>query len=259
MIRKALTRSLAAAAAMVAHTALPARADLKAAQAAHAKLLTTYTSARGVRYATWRTNGDDLKRISEVVMIYRSTDLKPLDANERAAVLINLYNTKILETVLLLNPSGTFRALSKKLRPNEIFHRKAVVLDKKAASLDELERRIMAELKDPRIHFALNPAARSAPPLRGEPYVGNRLDDQLEDAARAFLATPGVVTIEKSGHTTVIRTSALFDRYKDDFKGLGGTLGVLKKFGSDSVVEAASAKDVKVEYRPWDWSLNVAP
>jgi uncharacterized protein DUF547 len=249
---------VAIAAALLA-AALPARADLKAAQAAHAKLLTTYVSARGVRYAAWRTNGDDLKRISEVVMIYRSSDLKSLEPNERKAVLINLYNTKILETVLLLNPSGSIRALSKSLRPNEIFHRKALILDGKVATLDDLEKRLLTEFNDPRIHFALNRSARSCPALRGEPYVGNRVEDQLEDATRAFLATPGVVTIDKSHRTTVIRTSMLFDWYKDDFKKLGGTLGVLKQFGPDAVVEAASAKDVKVEYQPWDWSLNVAP
>ena len=258
MIPRTLTRCLAIAAALTL-AALPARADLKAAQAAHSKLLTTYASARGVRYAAWRTNGDDLKRISEVVMIYRSTDLKALDPHEREAVLINLYNTKILESVLLLNPSGSIRALSKALRPNEIFHRKAVLLDGKPASLDELEKHLMNEFKDPRIHFALNSAVRSCPPLRGEPYVGNRIDDQLDDAARSFLATPGVVTIEKDHRTTVIHTSRLFDRYKDDFKSAGGTLGLLRKFGSDEVVEAASGKDVKVVYQPWNWSLNVAP
>ncbi|HEX4824495.1 MAG TPA: DUF547 domain-containing protein [Candidatus Polarisedimenticolaceae bacterium] len=239
--------------------AVPAHADLKAAQAGHAKLLTTYVTGHGVRYATWRTNGDDLKRISEVVMIYRSADLKTLEPHEREAVLINLYNTKILETILLLNPSGSIRALSKALRPNEIFHRNALLVDGKPVSLDELERRLVKEYKDPRIHFALNSSARSCAPLRAEPYYGNKIDDQLDDATRAFLATPGVVTIDTSHHTTVIKTSTLFDWYKDDFKPLGGTLGVLKKFGSEAVAEAASAKDVKVEYQPWDWSLNVAP
>jgi len=246
-----------AAALMLA--ALPARADLKAAQQAYAKLLSTYVNARGVRYATWRTSGDDLKRISEVVMIYRSTATSTLEPKETEALLINLYNAKILETVLLLNPSGSFRNLSKGLSQNEIFHRKAVVVDGKALSLDDLEKRLRQEFKDPRVHFALNCAARSCPPIRNEPYTGVRVDDQLDDATRAYLASPGAVEIETKHGETIIRTTMLFDWYADDFKAAGGTLGFLKTYGTPEIAEAASAKRVKVEYRPWDWGLNVAP
>jgi hypothetical protein len=249
----------AVAVVTLAAAALPARADLKAAQAAYAQLLTTYVSARGVRYATWRTSGDDLKRISEVVMIYRSTDTKTLEPNERKALLINLYNAKILETVLLMNPSGTVRFLSKGLNPNEIFHRNALLLDGRPVSLDDIEKKLTTEFEDPRIHFALNCGSRSCPPIRGEPYAAVRIDDQLDDASRAYLASPGAVEIKTAHHDTTIRTTVLFDWYKDDFKHFGGTIAFLKAYGTPEIAEAASRKNVKIEYQPYDWSLNVAP
>jgi hypothetical protein len=192
-------------------------------------------------------------------MIYRSTPTKTLEPNERKALLINLYNTKVLETVLHMNPSGSIRALSKGPSANEIFRRNAMALDGKAASLNDVQKRLSEEFKDPRIHFALNCAARSCPPLRGEPYSGARIDAQLDDAARAYLALPGAVRIERDGGRTILRTTILFDWYENDFKASGGTLGFLKTFGPPEVVEAASAKGVRVEYQPYDWSLNVAP
>jgi hypothetical protein len=248
----------AAALVMTALAVLPAAADLKAANAAYAKLLAKYVTARGVKYASWRANGDDLKLISEVGMMCRSTESKELEPNERKALYINLYNAKVLETVLLQNPSGSFRALSKPLRPNEIFERPAMVLDGKTISLNDLEKRLRDEFKDPRIHFAVNCASRSCPPIRVEPYSGTRVEDQLDDAARAFLATPGAIEIKTARDTTTLRVSKIFDWYADDFKKVGGALAFIAMYGPKDAADAAAARKTKLEFQPYDWALNVA-
>jgi hypothetical protein len=57
-------------------------------------------------------------------------------------------------------------------------------------TLDHLENKIIrAEYSEPRIHFALVCAAKGCPQLRAEPYVSPRLDSQLDDQAKRFLAT----------------------------------------------------------------------
>jgi hypothetical protein len=251
-------RIIAAAVLVAAMTVLPAAADMKAANAAYGKLLAKYVSSRGVKYAAWRANGDDLKMISEVVMTYRNTDTMELDPNERKALLINLYNSKILETVLLQNPSGSIRALSKWLRPNEIFDRPAMMLDGKLTTLNGLEKRLRDEFKDPRIHFAINCASRSCPPIRVEPYGGTRIEDQLDAATRAFLASPAGIELTTARGETTLRVSALFDWYADDFKAVGGALPFIGMYGPKDAAEAAGERKTKLAFQPYDWSLNVS-
>jgi hypothetical protein len=251
------SRAAVALAALV--VAGPALADMKAANAAYGNLLTKYVTPRGVRYASWRTNGDDLKLISEVVMIYRSADVQALDPADRKALIINLYNAKILETVLLQNPSGTIRALSKPLHPNEIFTRKAMVFSAKPFSLDDLETRLRKEFKDPRTHFALNCAARSCPPLRPEPYAGARLDDQLDDTVRTFLASPAGLTMTTSHGVATLDASRILDWYAEEFKPGGGVLPFLAKYAPPDAAAAAAAKSTKLRFQDYDWGLNTAP
>jgi hypothetical protein len=221
-------------------------------------LLSRYVTSRGVKYAAWRANGDDLKLISEVVMIYRNTEPEELDPNERKALYINLYNAKILETVLLQNPSGSIRSLSKWLRPNEIFNRPAMVFDGKAISLNGLETRLREEFHDPRIHFAVNCASRSCPPIRIEPFSAERIENQLDEATRAFLAASGAIEIEASRGETTLRVSQIFSWYADDFKAVGGPMGFLAMYAPKEAADAAAARKTRLQFQSYDWSLNVA-
>jgi hypothetical protein len=249
---------IAAACMVTALAVAPAAADLKAANAAYAKLLSKYVTPRGVKYAAWRTNGDDLKMISEVVMMYRSTESKELEPKERKALYINLYNAKVLEIVLHENPSGSIRTLSKPLRPNEIFDRPSMTFDGKPISLNDLEKRLRVEFKDPRVHFAINCASRSCPPIRVEPYSGPKIEDQLDEATRAFLASPGAVEIAATRDGTTLRVSSLFAWYQDDFKKVGGALPFIAMYGPKDAADAAAARKTKLEFLPYDWALNVA-
>lgn len=253
----AIVRRAVLASVVFALTVHPAAADINAANAAYGKLLTKYLTTRGVRYAAWRANGDDLKRISEVVMIFRTADLKALEPNERKALLINIYNSKVIETVLLQNPSGSFRALSKGPSENEIFKRNAIALEGKPLSLNDLEKRIVEEFKDPRVHFAINCASRSCPPVRAEPYSAERLDAQLDDATRAFLASPVGLVVSTSGRHTTLAASRIFEWYADDFKASGGVMKFIATYGPEAAAQAASGK-AKLEFQPYDWGLNVS-
>ena len=161
----------ASAAIVLALAAFPASADLASATKAYGKLLTQYVTPRGVKYDAWRASGDDVKKLSEILMIFRSTDPKTLEPNDRKALYINLYNAKILDLVLVANPRGSIKELSKGLNPMEIFSRDGLSFDQKMIGLNDLEKRLREEFKDPRIHFAVNCASKSCPPIRPEPYV----------------------------------------------------------------------------------------
>jgi len=245
-------------AAVVLFAGSPASADLAAANKAYAHLLAQYNTPRGVRYDAWRASGTDLKAISEIVMMYRSTDPASLEPNERKALYINLYNSKILEIVLFLNPKGSIKSLSKGANPLEVFNRKTLNFDGKVLSFNELEKRLREEFKDPRIHFALNCASKSCPPIRTEAYKAATLDADLDESVRSYLGSPGAVEVSTDGGKTRIVASKIFDWYADDFKATGGALAFIAKYGPEAAADAIAGGRAKLEFAEYDWGLNAA-
>ena len=106
---------------------------------------------------------------------------------------------------------------------------------------------------DVRIHFALNCASRSCPPI--QTYSADQLEPQLELAAKNFVNNH--VEIDPASQT--MTTSAIFRWYQGDF---GGRKGVLS-FIADHLPEdgrrewlAGNQKNVRLRYDPYDWGLN---
>jgi hypothetical protein len=252
-----LTRA-GSAIVVLALAAAPASADMTAATKAYAKLLTEYVTPRGVKYDAWRSSGADIRQLSEIQMLYRSADLKALQPNELKALYINLYNATIIEWVLRGNPRGSIRELSKGLNPSEIFNRNGLSFDGKWISLNDLEKRLREEFKDPRIHFALNCASKSCPPVRAEPYVATSLDAQLDDATRGYLASPDAVAVRTEHGKTTIVAPKIFDWYAADFKAAGGPLGFIGTYGPTATADAIAGGKARLTFADYDWDLNSA-
>jgi len=84
----------------------------------------------------------------------------------------------------------------------------------RSVTLDDIEHRILRPtFKEARIHFAVNCASISCPPLAAEPYRPQTLDAQLDEAARRFLASGEGLRVD--GDT--LRVSSIFKWYGDDF------------------------------------------
>lgn len=253
------------AAVLLAALVLPAvpvraaTATVEAAYASYTSLLEKYVTPRGVRFTPWRASGDDLKSISAVVATLRGTDAKPLTPDERKAIWINLYNAKVLELILLGNPKTSIRELSKGMSGNEIFDRKTIPYIDKVVSLNDVEKFLMGEFKDPRVHFALHRATRAGAPIRSEAYVPGSLDAQLDDATRAFLAHPGAVSVKQIAGRPTITVSKVFEKFADDFKAGGGALAFVAKYGPEEAAAAAASGKAKLEFAEYDWGLNLAP
>lgn len=123
-------------------------------------------------------------------------------------------------------------------------------------SQDEIEHEILRPtFREPRIHFAVNCAARSCPILWPEAYEGPRLETQLDRAVRALMADPEHFRIEP-GPPAVLRLNRVLDWYADDFGGAEG----LKRFFRDYVDPPGRAlldrADTTVGYFEYDWTLN---
>jgi hypothetical protein len=108
-------------------------------------------------------------------------------------------------------------------------------------------------LDDPRIHSAVVCASRGCPPLRREAYVEGRLDEQLDDNTRAWLANPQ--WNEFIPARNIANVSKIFDWYRKDFEINGGSVqSFLAKYappGNDFLRQRPQFR-----YKDYHWGLN---
>ena len=133
-------------------------------------------------------------------------------------------------------------------------------------TLDEIEHgTLRVHYDEPRIHFAVNCAAVSCPSLRADPYVARRLDRQLVQASRDFLASDFGLQVDGS----TLRVSSILDWYGEDFvdeyaqlvDGPGSVesraiLGLVAKYGPSSAASLARSGNARIRFLRYDWSLN---
>ena len=157
------------------------------------------------------------------------------------AELINAYNALTIRWVLQNYPIESI------WRTPHPFTEARHTLNGEKISLDAIEARLR-KMGDPRIHAALVCAARSCPPLRREAYVAARLDQQLDDNARAWLANGTWNQFHPDRHMAVVST--IFKWYRADFEAGGGSVEkFLERYGPPGVYRT-------IQYKPYHWGLN---
>ena len=111
--------------------------------------------------------------------------------------------------------------------------------------------------RDPRIHFALNCAADSCPPIAA--YTRADIDSQLDLATQGYLDEHVTYDPNARGRFGGLRGSgrALVPRvmlwFRGDFGGHHGIVELLRRYE-----QIPSDADPRLSYRGWDWSLDLA-
>jgi hypothetical protein len=130
-------------------------------------------------------------------------------------------------------------------------------------SLNNIEHNLLRPLfRDPRIHFVVNCASISCPPLLQETLAGGTLESQMEYAARQTLSSPDYVRVEKGK----LKVTRLLEWYGADFvtPGFHGAEKTLpryiRKYASDEAARwlDSAGEDPSVSFMDYDWSLNRA-
>ncbi|MCB2185831.1 MAG: DUF547 domain-containing protein [Deltaproteobacteria bacterium] len=179
-------------------------------------------------------------------------DASQLSRAERFAFYINAYNAWTIKLILTAYPGvSSIKDLGSLF--SSPWKKEFVHLDGQIMSLDHLEHDILRpQFADPRVHFAINCASRSCPPLRSEPYQGAKLDQQLDDQVRRFLNDPQNVRLEGN----VLYVSSIFKWYGGDFRD--DPLGFIQRYAQGELKErlAAPKGELEIAYLDYDWSLN---
>lgn len=183
--------------------------------------------------------------------------------DDQLAFLINAYNAGTVALVLTeypaidsINDIGFFF--------NSPWRINIISLFGEQVSLDDIEHGMIRgwdRYQEPRIHFAVNCAAIGCPPLRGEAYVGARLQSQLEENTRLFLADRERNYFSNGS----LYVSQIFDWYEEDFdRGWFGVHSVseflihyVDVLGLDTATTSALEREgIRIRYLDYDWGLN---
>ena len=197
--------------AVVFSVALQAQANLDYTE--FDRLTKTHVNAQGlVNYAALQKELPALESFINQLSTL-SPDSHPqrfADDNEKLRYFLTAYNAWVLYVVTKAYPKKD--TLWGKL----LFKDKPIKLGGQDSSLDKLEHGVIRKrFADPRVHFYLNCAARSCPPLPQGAIPEGKTDEWLTAAARKFINNPKYVSFDPT--TNKLRISKIFDWFADDF------------------------------------------
>lgn len=217
-------------------------------------LLKKHVSPSGlVSYAGFKEDQDELEQYLETL-----TDHPPNDANwtnsEKLAYWINLYNAFTVQLILDHYPVKSIKDIGAELQVpfvNTPWDIKFIEIAGQEYDLNNIEHNILRKLFDePRIHFAINCASMSCPPLRREAYVANKLEQQLTEQAVIFLndSARNLITDEKA------EVSKIFRWFQGDFTKKGTLKDFINQYAERRIMD-----DTDITYMDYDWAINETP
>ena len=223
--------------------------------ARYAAVLTNYVRNGRVDYARLQAAPQGLDAYLNDLAAVKPQDFAAWTRENRLALLLNLYNARTLRLIIDHYPTKSIRSIG--VLPGAAWRQLVVRIGGQVMTLDHLENSIIrAEYHEPGIHFALVCAALGCPPLRAEPYVGQRLNEQLDDQAKQFLGLPEKNRFDAA--TQTLWLSPIFSWYKQDFTGVAGSLEeYVRPFLPEESRQALKrASRVKVRFTDYNWDLN---
>lgn len=204
------------------------------------QLLRKYVSSSGkVNYKSFKA--DEAKLDAYLKALQDNPLQSSWSKSKKMAYWINAYNAFTIKLILKNHPVGSITDLHGG-KPWDV---KWIKLGGKTYSLNNIENDILRpQYKDARIHFAVNCAAKSCPPVLNRAWTASNLNSNLEKQAKSFINNGNYNQI----NSDKIEISKIFDWYSADF---GNIIDFLNKY-SKTKIEA----NAKVTYREYNWKLN---
>jgi len=187
-----------------------------------------------------------LKLLSE-----NAPDRKTWSKNQQLAYWINAYNAFTVKLIVDNYPTKSIRDLGPKLKIpliKDVWHYKFFKIGGVETSLDEIEHSIIRkEFDEPRIHFAINCASVSCPPLLNEAFTAEKLESQLQKVAIGFINDPTRNKITQDA----AQISSIFSWFQSDFTKKGSLIDFLNLYSKVKIKPNA-----KISHLDYNWNLN---
>lgn len=221
------------------------------------QLLQQFVDERGVDYAAWQSDPPANKALEHYLQSLSAVDLKlPASRSAQLAYWINAYNALTTYGILREYPTSSIRNHTARWYGYNMWRDLLLVVGESAYSLDQIEHELLRTMNEPRIHFAIVCASRGCPPLRGEAYRADRLDEQLTENARQFFADPSRFQFDRAQGR--IAVSPILEWFSEDFGAdRPRQLQTIAPYlPSEAARRAAQQGAAAVEYLDYDWRLN---
>lgn len=185
-----------------------------------------------------------------------SLDPRALRRGEQYAYWVNLYNAVTVAIVLDHYPVKSIRRIKGGLLGLGPWNEDVITVQGQVLTLNDIEHRILRPVfQDPRIHYAVNCASIGCPNLAAEVYTADRLEQQLDAAARVFINHPRGVQVEGKRLTL----SSIYDWYGGDFGAdRDGLLAHLRQYAEPDLARSLATFAGRIRY-DYDWRLNRTP
>lgn len=210
-------------------------------------LVKEYVNAEArVDYARFKQRG--IEKLDAYVGQIAAPWPQAMTVPAQKAALINSYNALTVRWILLNYP---VKSIWETQHP---FKEPRNTVNGAKVSLDDIEGRLR-RMGDPRIHGALVCAARSCPPLRREAYTADRVDAQLDDNVRQWLANDQLN--EFLPERRMAQVSMIFKWYKGDFDASSGSVEkFLARYAPASKGAFLLQPSAVIKFNEYHWGLN---
>jgi hypothetical protein len=192
---------------------------------------------------------------------------------QKMAFWVNAYNVFVLRTVIDHYPirgrSPSYPSSSIRQIPGafeQIKHRAAG----RTVTLDDIEKNILAEFKEPRLYLALGRGAVGSGRLRSEAYTAERIPAQLDAIQKEFVTEASMLRIDRTG--SHIAVTPIVSWREAEFVGAYDK-GAAGPFAQRSPVERAvlafimphlfplerefvQKNEFRMTFQSFDWRLN---
>lgn len=170
---------------------------------------------------------------------------------QQLAYWINAYNAFTVKLIVDNYPVASIKDLNPTVSipmVNTIWNKKFFSIGGEEMSLDQIEHDILRkDFEEPRIHFAINCASISCPPLRAEAFVASRIDTQLEEQAISFINDPLRNNLDAENP----QLSRIFNWFGGDFKKNGSLIDFINRYARKSINQ-----DADIDFLDYDWGIN---
>ena len=212
-----------------------------------ASILAEYVNDEGFRYAALHGNAEARAQLAAAVEAVGAMGDLSDQRDAHLAFLINAYNILTVSAVIERWP------IEGVMQVEGFFDGIEHTVAGETMTLNTLENeRIRAVFGEPRIHFAVNCASTSCPPLRRELFTAENLEASLEEQARAFVRGS---TSFRGRRATL---SKLFEWFADDFEAGGGVREFVASRLDAEDTEKMRSERTRLQYADYDWSPNAA-
>lgn len=200
-----------------------------------------------VDYAALKDSDTLQKPLRDFVTFMADFDPQSIeDKSAKIALLTNTYNVFTMVGVVDAWPVESVRKIHFAFG---FFTKNLWRINGKKVSLNDIENKMLRPL-DVRVHFTINCASTSCPPLLPQVFNAANVNEKMDQATVAFLKDETKNQFDREKDEW--RLSKIFDWYKEDWQDEAGLVAFIHKYRPD--LEGWQPDDI--DHLDYDWSLN---